>query len=78
MAWDLNIPGNGGTGATADNSVRFCHNCEYAGNLDPREYPGCDQRCPRCGVPWKQRPWWKGPETDDGGVLDVDALNGIF
>ena len=75
MAWDLNIAGNGGTGATADNSVRFCHNCEYAGNPDPREYPGCDQRCPRCGVPWKQRPRWKGPETDDGGVLDVAALN---
>jgi hypothetical protein len=54
-------------GELSDTTVRVCRNitCLYAGNPDPKEYPGCEERCPRCGTPWNKRPVWKGPENRD-------------
>ncbi|CAO0823783.1 hypothetical protein DFAR_3900009 [Desulfarculales bacterium] len=55
-------------GELSNNRLRRCRNldCLYVGQPDPREYPECEERCPRCGTPWDQRPAWKGPIIDDG------------
>jgi len=71
----VNVPQVGGE--LSDTTVQNCRNlaCLYVGNPDPREYPGADQRCPRCGTPWNKRPLWRGPPPSDleegqGLVLD--------
>jgi hypothetical protein len=57
-------------------TVRICENpsChlvlpqpgELGDNISELIWPGSDERCPRCGTPWKARPPWKGqPPPDD-------------